>query len=161
MEKQLKEVYAKRNRTATIIDKNGISITLHPDLVPQHWIVKTGGKGSGSIHCHARKTDAEADKEFFMGKTMYNGAVKYHTYSDGKTLATGVGKVRFGHRRKTDGYGYQGRFQASTSGYFPESAIGDTVLGFGVLVFLISVERPTFRNKQSMISNHLFGKSDW
>jgi hypothetical protein len=139
------------NKT-TQIQKNGITITIAKELAENHWIFKSGGRGCGVINCFQTKQAADESRAFFLGKTMYNGTVKVHTYTDGSTFIQGVSKVRLGKRRKTDGYGYQGRHQASTSGYFTENAIGDKKLGFNVLCFFIRLEKPHYQKMQDALT---------
>tara|TARA_R100000808_G_scaffold9592_1_gene26190 strand:+ start:320 stop:661 length:342 start_codon:yes stop_codon:yes gene_type:complete len=105
------------------------------------WQVTVGGRGTGQIICFKTKQQAIEERQFWI--ELYGGVVKttkVSRYSD-STYTKGVGKVRQGRRRKTEGTGLQKRFSTSCLGHYSEDAIGDRVYGDRFIQFLERIKK--------------------
>ena len=100
------------------------------------WHVQVGGRGTGNLLCFKTKQQAIEERQFYID--LYGDVVKttkVSRYSD-RIHTKGVGMVRQGIRRKTEGTGLQKRFSTSMLRHYSEDALGDRVYGDRFIQFL-------------------------
>jgi len=105
------------------------------------WRVTVGGRGTGQTICFKTKQQAIEERQFWI--ELYGGVVettKVSRYSN-RTYTKGVGMVRQGIRRKTEGTGLQKRFSTSMLRHYSEDAIGDRVYGDRFIQFLEGIKK--------------------